>query len=42
MRATGLQVQLEALKVPHWVRGVETGELVAYPGQAPGTTRKSC
>jgi len=40
MRALGAQVQLEKTVVPHWVRGVETGELVSWPGQAPGTTQK--
>ena len=28
------------LLFPHWVRGAETGELVSWPGQAPGTTQK--
>lgn len=40
LRREGLQVQLEAMQVPHWIRGVETAELVEYPGQAPGTTQK--
>ena len=40
LRRLGLEVQLEKLMVPHWVRGVETGELVQYPGQAPNTTQK--
>ncbi|HEX8708005.1 MAG TPA: M20/M25/M40 family metallo-hydrolase [Pyrinomonadaceae bacterium] len=40
MRRLGLEVKLEKLMVPHWVRGVETGELVQFPGQAPGTTQK--
>lgn len=40
MRKLGLQVQLEEVKVPHWVRGAETAELVEYSGQAPGTTQK--
>ena len=40
MRRLGLQVQLEKLTVPHWVRGVETGELTEFKGQAPGTTQK--
>jgi carboxypeptidase Q len=40
MRALGAQVQLEKTIVPHWVRGVETGEVVSWPGQAPGTTQK--
>lgn len=40
MRRLGLEVQLEKLMVPHWVRGVETGDLVEFPGQAPKTTQK--
>jgi carboxypeptidase Q len=40
MRALGAEVTLEKAMVPHWVRGVETGELVAWPGQAAGTTQK--
>ncbi|HVG22310.1 MAG TPA: M20/M25/M40 family metallo-hydrolase [Blastocatellia bacterium] len=40
MRRLGLEVQLEKLTVPHWVRGVETGELVEFTGQAPNTTQK--
>lgn len=40
MRAMGAEVQLEKVTVPHWVRGVETGELVDWPGQTFGTTQK--
>jgi carboxypeptidase Q len=40
MKALGAEVQLEKTSVPHWVRGVETGELVQWPGQAAGTTQK--
>jgi len=40
MRRVGLEVKLEKLMVPHWVRGVETGELVEFSGQAPQTTQK--
>jgi hypothetical protein len=40
MRKLGLEVRLEEVRVPHWVRGTETAELVEYPGQAPGTTQK--
>lgn len=40
MRRLGLEVRLEKVMVPHWVRGVETGELVQFTGQAPNTTQK--
>jgi len=40
MRALGATVQLEKTSVPHWVRGVETGQLVSWPGMAPATTQK--
>src|SRR5438094_2961218 len=40
MRRLGLEVKLQKLMVPHWVRGEETGALVKYPGQAAGTTQK--
>ncbi|MCU1264260.1 MAG: peptidase [Acidobacteria bacterium] len=40
MRRLGLEVKLEKLSVPHWVRGEETAALVRYPGQAEGTTQK--
>ncbi|HEX8846715.1 MAG TPA: M20/M25/M40 family metallo-hydrolase [Pyrinomonadaceae bacterium] len=40
LRRLGLEVKLEKLTVPHWVRGVETAELVEFPGQAPQTTQK--
>jgi carboxypeptidase Q len=40
LRKLGLEVQLEEVKVPHWVRGAETAELTEYNGQVPGTTQK--
>jgi len=40
MRRLGLQVQLERLMVPHWVRGEETAALVEYPGQPSNASQK--
>ena len=40
LRQLGLEVNLEEVKVPHWVRGAETAELVEYPGQATGSSQK--
>ncbi len=40
MRKLGVDVKLEKVTVPHWVRGIETGELTEYKGQAKGTTQK--
>jgi hypothetical protein len=40
MRALDAEVSTEKAMVPHWVRGVETAEVVAWPGQTPGTTQK--
>jgi carboxypeptidase Q len=40
MRLLGLEVKLERVMVPHWVRGEERAELTTYPGQAPGTSQK--
>jgi Zn-dependent M28 family amino/carboxypeptidase len=40
LRQLGLDVHLEEVQVPHWVRGAETAELVEYAGGAKGTTQK--
>ena len=40
LRRLGLEVRLEKVTVPHWVRGVEVAELTQFPGQAPQTTQK--
>lgn len=40
MRKLGLEVRLQKVMVPHWVRGLETGELVRFEGMASGTTQK--
>jgi carboxypeptidase Q len=40
LKALGLEVQLEKVMVPHWVRGEETAALVEWPGMAEKTTQK--
>ncbi|HMH41863.1 MAG TPA: hypothetical protein VK557_00145, partial [Pyrinomonadaceae bacterium] len=40
LRKLGLEVKLEKVMVPHWVRGDEIAALTDYPGMAPGTTQK--
>ncbi len=40
LRKLGLEVTLEKVMVPHWVRGEEHAELTVFPGQAPRTTQK--
>jgi carboxypeptidase Q len=40
LKKLGLEVQLEKVMVPHWVRGSETAELVQWPGGAEKTTQK--
>jgi carboxypeptidase Q len=40
LRREGLEVRLEPVKVPHWVRGVETAELTTFPGMAAGTVQR--
>src|ERR1700730_13619277 len=40
LKAIGLEVQLEKISVPHWVRGEETAGLVEYSGMAEKTEQK--
>ena len=40
MRKLGLEVRLQPIMVPHWVRGEERASLVRFPGMAPGTRQK--
>ena len=40
MRSIGMQVSLQPVKVPHWVRGMETGELIDYPGRPEGLSQR--
>ncbi|HZW81667.1 MAG TPA: M20/M25/M40 family metallo-hydrolase [Candidatus Deferrimicrobiaceae bacterium] len=40
LRQLGLDVHLQPVVVPHWVRGAETAALVEYPGMVPGTMQK--
>jgi len=40
LRKLKLDVKLEEVRVPHWVRRVESAELVEYPGQASQTQQK--
>lgn len=40
MKALGLDVRIEKVMVPHWVRGEETAALIEFAGQAAGTTQK--
>jgi len=40
LRKDGLDAKLKKVMVPHWVPGIETGEIVEFPGMAAGTTQK--
>jgi carboxypeptidase Q len=40
LRKLGLDVTLEPVPVPRFIRGNDTAELVEYPGQVPGTRQK--
>lgn len=40
MRKIGLEVRLQKLTVPHWVRGEEKGELVEFEGMAKNSVQK--
>ena len=40
LRKLGARVTLQPVKVPHWVRGVETGTVVDYKGRPQGVTQK--
>ncbi|HAT30893.1 MAG TPA: peptidase M28 [Janthinobacterium sp.] len=40
MRKLGAKVTLQPVKVPHWVRGAETAELVDYAGRPNGISQR--
>lgn len=40
MRKLGAKVTLQPVKVPHWVRGVETAEVVDYAGRPAGLSQR--
>jgi len=40
LRALGLEVKLEPVKVPHWVRGQETATLTDWAGRVDGLSQK--
>jgi carboxypeptidase Q len=40
LKKLGLDVRLEPVTVPHWVRGAETAALVEYPGMVPNAPQK--
>ncbi len=39
LRAGGLSVTLQPVKVPHWIRGEEQAEIIDYPGRPAGVTQ---
>jgi carboxypeptidase Q len=39
LRTAGLNVTLQPVKVPHWVRGEELAEMIEYPGRPAGVTQ---
>jgi Zn-dependent M28 family amino/carboxypeptidase len=39
LRAGGLAVSLQPVKVPHWVRGEEQADIIDYPGRPAGVTQ---
>jgi Iap family predicted aminopeptidase len=39
MRASGLDVVLQPVKVPHWIRGEEQAEITEYAGRPAGVTQ---
>jgi carboxypeptidase Q len=40
LRKLGLDVRLEKVRVPRWIRGEDRCELVQYPDQVPGTIQR--
>lgn len=40
MRASGMDVVLQPVKVPHWIRGEEQGEITEYAGRPAGVTQR--
>jgi carboxypeptidase Q len=39
LKAGGLTVTLQPVKVPHWIRGEEQAEIIDYPGRPTGVTQ---